>query len=186
MRALRWIDPQTRSADLGVSVCIATDETPLLSPPVEFNHWNQLSSSDLAMARSLPPEAAIPAYPAQNETCCRSAKHRISALAIGPRIAEKGWRPVWCGEGTYGDRWRTTQGATRADSLTTAGQYDSRLWTINIVMIGADRAPCSSTHLSLLRPLHCCIGGKFLLLGQHISASAESGCEAESTCRHRC
>ena len=79
------------------------DETPLLSPPVEFNHWNKLSSSDLAMARSLPPEAAIPAYPAQNETCCRSAQHRISALAIGPRIAEKGWRPVWCGEGTYGD-----------------------------------------------------------------------------------
>jgi len=123
VRALRWIDPQTRFAGLGVSVCIATDETPLLSPPVEFNHWNQLLSSDLAMARSPPPQAAIPAYPAQNETCCRSAQHRISALATGPRIAEKGWRSVWRGEGTCGDRWRTTQGATRADSPDPAGQY---------------------------------------------------------------
>ena len=41
MRALRWIDPQSRLRDLDVSVCIAADETPLLSPPVEFNHWTQ-------------------------------------------------------------------------------------------------------------------------------------------------
>ena len=32
VRALRWIDPRTRSTDLDVSVCIAADETPLLSP----------------------------------------------------------------------------------------------------------------------------------------------------------
>ena len=41
VRALRWIDPRTRSTDLDVSVCIAADETPLLSPPVEFNHSTQ-------------------------------------------------------------------------------------------------------------------------------------------------
>ena len=46
MQALRSIDLQTRSADLDVFVCIATDKTPLLSPPVEFNHWNQLRFSE--------------------------------------------------------------------------------------------------------------------------------------------
>ena len=30
VRTLRWIDPQTRSADLDVLVCIAADKTPLL------------------------------------------------------------------------------------------------------------------------------------------------------------
>ena len=46
VQALRSIDLQTRSADLDVFVCIATDKTPLLSPPVEFNHWNQLRFSE--------------------------------------------------------------------------------------------------------------------------------------------
>ena len=41
VRALRWIDPRTRSTDLDVSVCIAADETLLLSPQVEFNHSTQ-------------------------------------------------------------------------------------------------------------------------------------------------
>ena len=41
------------------------------------------------MARSPPPEAARPAYPAQNETSCRPAQLRISGLAIGPRLARE-------------------------------------------------------------------------------------------------
>ena len=46
VQALRSIELQTRSADLDVFVWIATDKTPLLSPPVELNHWNQLRFSE--------------------------------------------------------------------------------------------------------------------------------------------
>ena len=41
---------QVGTIDLGVSVCITTDETLLLSPLVGFNHWTpELMTSDFSM-----------------------------------------------------------------------------------------------------------------------------------------
>ena len=55
-RALRRIDSWTRSADLGVSVCTATDETPLLSlpvPPLDHHRHRHLSCSERCAAASV-------------------------------------------------------------------------------------------------------------------------------------
>ena len=69
-RALRRIDPWTRSTDLDVLVCIATDRIPLLKLCSGVLPLHPILSSDLATKTLTPPKATRPAYPAQNETRC--------------------------------------------------------------------------------------------------------------------
>ena len=113
----------------------------------------RLLSSDLAMVRSLPPEAATPAYLAQNETCCRSTQRRISELATGPSIAEKGGGRCGAGGhvGTGGER-RKGQRVQIVQNL--PGSTTLACGRNETVMNSPDRAPYSSPQL--LRPIHSC------------------------------